>query len=401
MAQSISGSVADKAFNLNSKADNQTDIPTGLERDGGNRSTSACLVRKSFNASKDLRIGNPFPPFLFTLVVVVDMLGRMVDREKVVGLVDGFVIRRNNVSMSHSQFADDAIFFTLREKSKIDMNQRHSKTFVVVVSDPETHVGHAMCSNDTLTDPQQNDYMFVMCCLTLAWKMRTSTFKFLELMDEIEKFYTAVVLAMELDICKKFKWQMQSMTAIRFVEYFVPQVFYHRLVYQIIINSHADIGLTQYSAFTVAAVAVLIAVGPKEKISAKHLLALLAQLEDVKEKERAKACAQQETVNPKLEWRPRKRRKVGEMKIEEELPVMALVISKHSVRHLDNLKPYLMMLTWEAMKYGYSENVTVPVPDTYRVLREVERQWGEIRELELNLKSKRKSELLVSVILKL
>ena len=40
-----------------------------------------------------------------------NVLGMMVDRAKEVGLVDGFVMGRDMVSLSHLQCADDSIFF--------------------------------------------------------------------------------------------------------------------------------------------------------------------------------------------------------------------------------------------------------------------------------------------------
>lgn len=49
----------------------------------------------SFVASRGLRQGDPLSPFLLTLVV--DVLGRLLDRVRYVGLIEGFAIGRDIV----------------------------------------------------------------------------------------------------------------------------------------------------------------------------------------------------------------------------------------------------------------------------------------------------------------
>lgn len=64
--------------------------------------------RGRFRASRGLRQGDPLSPFLFTMVV--DMLGRIMDKGVERDLVKGFSIGRDGVSISHLQFADDTLF---------------------------------------------------------------------------------------------------------------------------------------------------------------------------------------------------------------------------------------------------------------------------------------------------
>ena len=55
--------------------------------------------RGVFSASRGLRQGDPLSPFLF--ILVVDCLGRLVDRAKECHLVKGFCVGKENISVSH------------------------------------------------------------------------------------------------------------------------------------------------------------------------------------------------------------------------------------------------------------------------------------------------------------
>lgn len=55
--------------------------------------------RGRFGASRGLRQGDPLSPFLFTLVA--DILGRLMDKALELGVVGGFLIGREAVSVSH------------------------------------------------------------------------------------------------------------------------------------------------------------------------------------------------------------------------------------------------------------------------------------------------------------
>ena len=60
-------------------------------------------------AYKDLRQGDPLSPFLFTLVA--NVLSRLSVRVEERGLLEGFLVGRNRIWVSHLQFADDTILF--------------------------------------------------------------------------------------------------------------------------------------------------------------------------------------------------------------------------------------------------------------------------------------------------
>lgn len=61
-----------------------------------------------FGASRGLRQGDVISPFLLTLVV--DVFGRLMDKALKLGVVEGFLIGREAVSVSHLQFADYTLF---------------------------------------------------------------------------------------------------------------------------------------------------------------------------------------------------------------------------------------------------------------------------------------------------
>ena len=65
-------------------------------------------LRGNFGAKRGLRQGDSLSPFLFTLEV--DELGRLMDKAVEVGVVKGFRIGREEVGVSHLQFADDTLF---------------------------------------------------------------------------------------------------------------------------------------------------------------------------------------------------------------------------------------------------------------------------------------------------
>ena len=65
--------------------------------------------RGKFKGSRGLRQGNPLSPFLFTLVV--DVLGRLIDKAKESNVLRGFIVGRDKVEVSHLQFTDDTLVF--------------------------------------------------------------------------------------------------------------------------------------------------------------------------------------------------------------------------------------------------------------------------------------------------
>ena len=70
--------------------------------------------RGKFKGFKGLRQGDPLSPFFFTLVA--DGLSRLMKRGTEVGFVKGWTVGRDNVPISHLQFADDTDFFLESEE---------------------------------------------------------------------------------------------------------------------------------------------------------------------------------------------------------------------------------------------------------------------------------------------
>ena len=71
--------------------------------------------RGKFKGFKGLRQGDPLSPFLFTLVA--DGLSRLMEKATESGFVKGWQVGRDNVLLSHLQFADDTLFFLEHEGS--------------------------------------------------------------------------------------------------------------------------------------------------------------------------------------------------------------------------------------------------------------------------------------------
>ena len=65
--------------------------------------------RGKFGATRGLRQGDPLSPFLF--ILVVDVLSRLTEKAKECGIIEGLAVGRENVEITHLQFADDTIFF--------------------------------------------------------------------------------------------------------------------------------------------------------------------------------------------------------------------------------------------------------------------------------------------------
>ena len=73
--------------------------------------------RGRFEASRVLRQEDPLSPFLF--ILVADILGRMMDKAVSIGDVKGFKVGREEVVVSHLQFADDTLFLLDPDQSNI------------------------------------------------------------------------------------------------------------------------------------------------------------------------------------------------------------------------------------------------------------------------------------------
>lgn len=62
---------------------------------------------------RGLRQANPLSPFFFNLVI--DGLGRLVDKAKVENELRGLKVGRDKIEISHIRFADDILFFVKSE----------------------------------------------------------------------------------------------------------------------------------------------------------------------------------------------------------------------------------------------------------------------------------------------
>ncbi|KAL5553097.1 hypothetical protein UlMin_040498 [Ulmus minor] len=78
--------------------------------------------RGRFGASRGLRQGDPLSPFLF--ILVADILGRMMDKAVSIGEVKGFKVGKEEVVVSHLQFADDTLF--LLDPDQINIQKVHT-----------------------------------------------------------------------------------------------------------------------------------------------------------------------------------------------------------------------------------------------------------------------------------
>ena len=64
---------------------------------------------KPFKMERGLRQGDPLSPFIF--VLVAEVLNKLLIKAKDLELIEGIKIRRDNVELSHLQYADDTVLF--------------------------------------------------------------------------------------------------------------------------------------------------------------------------------------------------------------------------------------------------------------------------------------------------
>ena len=72
------------------------------------------MLKDGLKATRCLRQRYPLSSFCFTLVV--DVLSKMMLRVEESSLVEGFLVGRDRIRVSHLQFVDDTIFFSKASK---------------------------------------------------------------------------------------------------------------------------------------------------------------------------------------------------------------------------------------------------------------------------------------------
>nr|XP_025628468.1 uncharacterized protein LOC112721637 [Arachis hypogaea] len=82
---------------------------------------------KPFKMERGLRQGDPLSPFLF--VLVVDVLNRMIGEAVRNGRISPLLVGRDNIELSHLQFADDTILFCPPEEGTVRNYKRLLRCF--------------------------------------------------------------------------------------------------------------------------------------------------------------------------------------------------------------------------------------------------------------------------------
>ncbi|KAL6529753.1 hypothetical protein OROGR_015376 [Orobanche gracilis] len=114
--------------------------------------------------------------------------------------------------------------------------------------------------------PHEKTRLFVICCLTIAWKLHNKSFDLSSFLKERNISYsTEDVLQMELQICRGLEWRMRTLTPFCFVDFFTPilnlqpnQLSPRNPVYDLIARSQRDIAFTEYRPSVMAASAMII-----------------------------------------------------------------------------------------------------------------------------------------------
>ncbi|KAL5539489.1 hypothetical protein UlMin_044009 [Ulmus minor] len=122
-----------------------------------------------FGASRGLRQGDPLSPFLF--ILVADILGRMMDKAVSIGEVKGFKVGREEVVVSHLQFADDTLF--LLEPDQINIQKVHTiLKFFSMCSGLKINMNKSSLAGIHMEDEEVMALAVVVGCEKGSWPMK-------------------------------------------------------------------------------------------------------------------------------------------------------------------------------------------------------------------------------------
>ncbi|KAL5569671.1 hypothetical protein UlMin_026246, partial [Ulmus minor] len=125
--------------------------------------------RGRFGASRGLRQGDPLSPFLF--ILVADILGRMMDKAVSIGEVKGFKVGREEVVVSHLQFADDTLF--LLEPDQINIKKVHTiLKFFSMCSGLKINMNKSSLAGIHMEDEEVMALAVVVGCEKGSWPMK-------------------------------------------------------------------------------------------------------------------------------------------------------------------------------------------------------------------------------------
>ncbi|KAL5543250.1 hypothetical protein UlMin_010960 [Ulmus minor] len=125
--------------------------------------------RGRFGASRGLRQGDPLSPFLF--ILVANILGRMMDKAVRIGEVKGFKVGREEVVVSHLQFADDTLFLLEPDKSNIERVNTILK-FFSMCSGLKINMNKSSLAGISLTEEEVGVLASEVGCEKGSWPMK-------------------------------------------------------------------------------------------------------------------------------------------------------------------------------------------------------------------------------------
>ena len=125
--------------------------------------------RGKFKGTRGLRQGDPLLPFLFTLVV--DGLGRMIDKLVDQHRLDCFEVGKDKIKVSHLQFADDTLFFVKEDENNIRTLYSTMKIFCTV-SGLKINFGKSTLLGINLEEANVTYLAYIVQCSVGTWPIK-------------------------------------------------------------------------------------------------------------------------------------------------------------------------------------------------------------------------------------